>query len=85
MVSIPTPIPDSVVESFRAVWRGSIGDTIWKVSIVVGLSLLGYVLIVTLGVLGGFVGGILLSSLIEDDIREAVKDVWNRDFYEVDT
>ncbi len=84
MVDIPTPIPESFIESLRAVWAGSLGDTLWKLAISVLIITLAVALLFNFGVIGGFVGAILLSALLEDDIRDAVVDVWNRDFAEIE-
>lgn len=81
MVKIPTLIPESLVESLGNIWSGSFGDTLWKATIAIVLASFAYLLLVTFGALGGFIGAILLSALIEDDIRAAVVDIWNRDFW----
>jgi len=81
MARIPTLIPSSVVESVGNILSGSVADTIWKIGIATMLAVFAYVLIASLGALGGFIGAILLSALIEDDIRDIVVDIWNRDFW----
>jgi CRISPR/Cas system endoribonuclease Cas6 (RAMP superfamily) len=84
MVDIPTPIPESVVESLGNIWAGSLGDTLWKLSISILIVIGALALLINFGIVGGFVGTILLSALLEDDIRDAVVDFWNRDFAEIE-
>ena len=81
MVRIPTLIPESFITSLRSVFSGGVIDILWKVSIAVLITAFAYILLAAFGVIGGFFGAILLSALIEDDIRAAVVDVWNRDFW----
>lgn len=83
MARIPTLIPESVITSLRRLFAGSFGDVLWKLGVSLALVLVGYVFLSAgiWGVFGAFVGGVLISALLEDDIRDIVSDVWNRNFW----
>jgi len=76
-------IPRTVKQKFGAITRGSIGDTLWKLFVVAVLLTIGLGL-VALGPIGAVVGGILIATLVSDDVRAFVDDVWNRRWAEVE-
>jgi len=76
-------IPRTVKQKFGVITSGSIGDTLWKVLVVVVLLTIGLGL-VALGPIGAVVGGILIATLVSDDVRAFVDDVWNRRWAEIE-
>lgn len=80
MVKIPTPVPESVVNSVRGVFSGGIINILWKLFVVVLLVVAAY-LLALLGFFGAAIAGMLLASLISDDVRAFVSDLWNRNFW----
>lgn len=77
------PVPEAVVEFATAVRRGSIIDTLWKVGVLVLAISAAVALVTAFGVVGAAVGAVILSALIEEEVRALVLDVWNRNFEEV--
>lgn len=80
MVSIPTPVPKTLVRTTRRLFSGAALDTLWKLFVVAVLVLLASMLAM-MGVIGGAVAGVIIGSLISETVRKAIKDVWNRNFW----
>lgn len=81
MVRIPTPIPETWVQWFRDVVGRSPVDFLWwalVTSFIVGVA---YLLVVGLGVIGSTVAGIMLATLVSQEVRDTIRDVYNRDFW----
>lgn len=76
-------IPQSVAESVRSFFAGSVGDVLWKALVTVLLLAVGYLLL-AMGSVGAVIGGILVGTLFSDDVRAAVRNVWNREWANVD-
>jgi len=77
-------IPKSIGAGVRRVLSGSVGDVLWKL-LVLALLLVVAAGLLALGPVGAAVGGILLGTLLSDDVRELVGDLWNRRWTEVKT
>lgn len=73
-------IPTSVVTWFKQFFSGTLLDVIWKAILLVVLGGVIYVL-VALGPFGAAVGGILLGTLISDEVRAIINDLWHRNFW----
>lgn len=71
-------IPKSAVQRLRRLFAGSLGDILWKIVISVVLVGIGYLLLAGGGIWGAIVGGAIITTLIDDDIRAFVSDLWNR-------
>lgn len=83
MVSIPLiGIPESLEEKLRGFARGTLVDVVWKLLVLSVLAALS-LLLLSAGPYGAAVGGILLGTLLSDDVRKMVSDVWNRRWAEV--
>lgn len=80
MVRIPTALPESLVKTVSAIFSGSVVDVLWKVSIGVVFVVLIY-LLSQMGIFGALVASALFAALFSDDVRAAVVDLWNRDFW----
>jgi len=83
MVSIPLPlVPESLEEKLRAFARGTLLDVLWKL-LVVGALAVASLLLLSAGPYGAALGGILLGTLLSDDVRKMISDIWNRRWAEV--
>ncbi len=80
MARIPTPVPKSLVKRTRRAFDGPLGDTLWKAGVSALFLTIAYILALA-GPVGLLVGGIVLGSLLDDTVRSAVSDVWNRNFW----
>lgn len=80
VVSIPTPVPRTLIRLIKRGFTGALGDTLWKLTVVGVLLLAAYVL-ASLGVVGGAISGVILGTLVAEPVRKAVADVWNRNFW----
>lgn len=86
MASIPTPIPEAVVELLSRTWtqvkRGALGLTVWRILVlVVGFALFTLLLATGPGFLVAFVVGTVLTALYADDIVATMKDIWDMNFW----
>ena len=80
MARIPIPVPDSTWRWVRGLSSGPIGDLLWRgfvTALIVGLA---YVLVVTSPILGGAIAGGALGTLVSPRVRQAVRDLYARDF-----
>lgn len=77
-------LPESLADWARSVLAGSAGDVLWKLLMLALFVAVAVVLIVGGGAFGAALGGILLGTLLSDDVRALVRDVWNRDWAEVE-
>jgi len=80
MVSIPTPVPRTIIRLFRRATSGTLGDILWKTLVVTVLLAAAYAL-ASLGVVGAAISGMVLSTLAAEPVRKTVSDVWNRNFW----
>lgn len=80
MARIPTPIPKSLVRLTKRAFTGRTLDTIWKAGVLVLLFVVGLGFLAA-GPVGYLVGGIILATLLDDAVRNAVRDLWNRNFW----
>lgn len=77
-------LPESVADWVRTVLSGSAGDVVWKLLMLTLFIGVAAVLLIGGGAFGAAIGGILLGTLLSDDVRALVLDVWNRDWAEVE-
>ncbi len=80
MARIPTPIPKSLVQRTKRAFSGRALDTLWKLGVLVFLFIVGIALL-SAGIVGYLVGGIVLATLFDEAVRNAVSDLWNRNFW----
>lgn len=76
---VPIPIPSSTWSRLKAILGRSLVDIVWIALVTAGILLVFYVLI-AFGPLGYVVAAALAGSLVNERIREAVADVYRRDF-----
>lgn len=84
MVSIPTPVPRSVVAWVRTLFSASATMVLWRLLLMAAFALL----LLALTALGpGFfvatVVGLVISVVWSDNIRALVLDLWHMRFYSV--
>lgn len=77
-------IPRSVAQSTRRLFAGTLGDVLWKLFIL-GLLVLVGIALLSMGAVGGVIGGILLGTLLADDVRAFISDLWNRRWARIET
>jgi len=70
-------VPKSLKALLSRVWRGSPGEILWRLFMVGIIAIIGFGL-VTLGPVGAVIGGLLITTLVSDDIRAFVADLWYR-------
>jgi len=75
-------IPRSAKRKLSGFVSGSIGDVLWKLFIVTVVGLMGIGLVL-MGPVGAVIGGLLITTLLSDDIRTLVADLWYRRWAEV--
>lgn len=82
MVGVPG-LPQSTWQSVKDFFAGPVLDVAWKTLVVVAIFGVGYVLVAGGGVIGAIIGGMLLTMLIKDEVRQGVKDFLNRNWAEI--
>ncbi|WP_162562674.1 hypothetical protein [Salinigranum rubrum] len=75
-----TPIPRSAVRWVRNLVSGGLLDVLWWSLITLVIVIIAYVL-AQMGVIGGVIAGSLLATLISDNVRAYVRDVYSRNFW----
>lgn len=75
-----TPLPEAFVTSIKKEISGPWIDTFWKGSVLILLAALVYTL-ATLGIVGGVIAFIIVSSLASDWVRDVISDLWNRNLW----
>lgn len=81
-ISVPLPVPKSVAERFRGGLSGSLLDLLWKLLVTVALLVVVGVT-ATLGTIGAVIAFGIAGALISKDVRNAVGDLYNRQFASV--
>jgi hypothetical protein len=82
MVRIPTPIPESIVDTTKRVLSGPLLEVLWRVLVItVGLTVLYVLAVASSGFLIGFIAVTAISIVFSDDIRQALIDVYRRNFW----
>jgi hypothetical protein len=76
-------VPAAVGDWIRGLLSGSLGDVLWKLLVLTVLVGIAFVLLVAMGGFAAAVGGILLATLVSDDVRALVANVWHRNWAEV--
>ena len=76
--------PKSVKSTLVRFVSGSIGDITWKLFVVALLTGAAIALLST-GPFGAAVGGLLLGTLLSDDVRALVGDLWHRRWASVES
>ncbi len=75
-------IPETVEEKVRAFGRGTLLDVLWKL-LVIGVLGVVSLLLIAAGPYGAALGGVLLGTLLSEEVRKMVADIWNRRWAEV--
>lgn len=81
MARIPTPAPESTVERLKQTLGGRPADIVWAIFVTLVLTGIGVGLVLAGGALGAAVGAVAIATIYNDAIREAVIDVYARDFW----
>lgn len=76
-------IPRSAKQKLGRFTSGSIGNVLWKLFIVSVVGLIGIGLVL-MGPVGAVIGGLLITTLVSDDIRTLVADLWYRRWAEIE-
>jgi len=79
-MKVPTPIPKSLISLIGRSFRGSTGDTLWKLLMLVVFITIAY-LLAALGTMGALIAAIIVGSLVAEPVQNAISDIWNRDFW----
>lgn len=79
-MDIPTGIPSSVIDRLNQFLNSGAIDIVWKAIVLAALLALAW-LLASMGFFGAFIAGVLLTSLVSDDIRAIVSDIWHRNFW----
>jgi len=83
MARVPIPlVPETWQEKAGEFARGSLLDIVWKLFVVLLFAALSALLLAA-GPYGAAVGGILLGTLLSDEVRKSVADIWYRRWAEV--
>ena len=83
MARVPIPlVPETWQETLGQFARGSLLDIAWKLFVVLLLAAISALLLAA-GPYGAAVGGILLGTLLSDEVRKSIADVWYRRWAEV--
>jgi K+ transporter len=78
---VRTPIPRSTGKKLVSILTGPVGLVLWRLLLVVVFIAVMFVLVAGGGFFGGALAALLLSTLISDDVRAAVADVWHARFW----
>jgi 4-amino-4-deoxy-L-arabinose transferase-like glycosyltransferase len=76
-------VPQWAKRKYTRLKSGSVGDTLWKLFVLVVIAAVGVGLMAT-GPVGYLVGGLLITMLVSEDIRALVSDIWNRRWAEAE-
>lgn len=76
-------IPAQLKRSISRLFSGALLDILWKLLLVVGGGTLLYLMVVSSTFILAFIAGILLSAFLADDIAQAGRDIWNRNWADV--
>lgn len=83
MARIPTPIPSSVASGVKSLFSGPLFDILWAVFVTVVLFAIAIILIEISPFFGAAVGGAIVAVIINDDVRQVVRDLYTRDFFRI--
>lgn len=81
MAGVPTPAPESAVERLQSVLGGTVADIVWAIFVTLVLTAIGVGLVVAGGPAGALVGAVAIATIYNDAIREAVTDIYARNFW----
>jgi len=77
-------VPKSLKALLSRFWRGSPGEILWRLFMVAIIAVIGFGL-VTLGPVGAVIGGLLITTLVSNDIRAFVADLWYRRWAKIES
>jgi len=77
-------IPQSVKRGIGRILSGSIGSVLWKLLVLTLLAVIAIGLI-ALGPVGAAIGGLFIATLLSDDVRAFVRDLWHRRWATIET
>jgi hypothetical protein len=76
-------VPKRLGSVVRGLFAGSLGNVLWKLTlVVVGFSVL-YAMAISSYFIATFFAGIVLSAFLADDVTAAAMDFWNRNWAEL--
>lgn len=79
-----TPIPESTGEKLVSILKGPVLLVGWRLLLVLLILVIVLVLVASGGFFGLLLAGMLVSTLIRDDVRAAVSDLWHMRFWRVE-
>jgi len=84
MVSVPLPgVPQSWKAKGKQFLSGSLLDLAWKLFVLLLFAILS-ALLLSAGPYGAAIGGILLGTLLSEEVRKTVGDIWYRRWAEIE-
>ncbi|WP_373190028.1 hypothetical protein [Halolamina sp.] len=81
MARIPTPAPESLMDRLTRTIGGRPLDLVWAISVTVVLVGIGIALVAAGGVVGAAIGAAALATVFNDAVREAITDIYARNFW----
>lgn len=78
MTRVSLPIPRSTTSAAVGILRGPVFEVLWRLFVILLFLALMLFLLSVGGFFGPFLAAALLSTLISDDVRRLVADVWYR-------
>lgn len=76
-------VPSYVTKRLRIFWRQSWTTRIWQLFLIVVGGLLVYGALSSAGVLIAAIAGIVVFTVLADDIRAVIVNIWRRNWAEV--
>jgi hypothetical protein len=83
MVDIPTPIPESTWDNAKRRLSGRPLDLLWRLVVTLVLILVIGIVASIGTVFGPVIAVAIAGALLSDDVRQAVVDLYNRNFVSV--
>lgn len=80
MARIPLPLPESTWRWISGLTSGPVLDLLWRVFITAVIVGVAYLLVVASPIIGGAIAGAALGALVSARVRQAVRDLYARDF-----
>lgn len=78
-----TPIPRSTGQKIVSLISGPVGLVAWRLLLIVLFVTIMLLLVAAGGFFGGVLAAMLLSTLLSDDVRAFVRDLWHRRFWRI--
>jgi len=76
-------VPRTAKEKASSFASGSLADVLWKLLVLAVIGAAGFALVL-MGPVGAVIGGLLITTLVSEDIRNLVADMWHRRWAEIE-